>query len=206
MTVADIWKRLLILCLLSAPGLAAAKPTILVFGDSLSAGYGLAIEQSWPSLLVQRLTGAKLNYAVANASISGETTAGGRSRLPAALERFKPDVVVLALGANDGLRGLPVAQMRDNLIAMIDAVKARRARVLLIGMRLPPNYGADYDRQFEQSFTQVAKQQRVELLPFLLAPIAADANAFQADGVHPTAAAQPKILDHVWPALKAMLK
>ena len=177
-----------------------------MFGDSLSAGYGIAVEQSWPSLLVQRLTGANLNYAVANASISGETTAGGRSRLPAALKRFNPDVVVLALGANDGLRGLPVAQMRDNLVAMIGAVKARRARVLLIGMRLPPNYGADYDRQFEQSFSQVAKQERVALLPFLLAPIAADANAFQADGVHPNAAAQPKILDHIWPALKAMLK
>jgi acyl-CoA thioesterase-1 len=206
MTVADIWKRLLILCLLSAPGLAAAKPTILVFGDSLSAGYGLAVEKSWPSLLVERLTSNKLNYAVANASISGETTAGGRSRLPAALERFKPDIVVLALGANDGLRGLPVAQMRDNLVAMINIARSHRARVLLVGMRLPPNYGADYDRQFEQSFTQVAKQEKVELLPFLLAPIAADANAFQADGVHPNAAAQPKILDHVWPVLKPLLK
>lgn len=196
----------MILCLLSAPGLAVAKPTILVFGDSLSAGYGIAVEQSWPSLLVQRLTDAKLNYAVANAGISGETTAGGRSRLPAALERFKPEVVVLALGANDGLRGLPVTQMRDNLVAMIDAAKARGARVLLIGMRLPPNYGADYERQFEQTFTWVAKQEKVELLPFLLAPVATDANAFQADGVHPTAAAQPKILDHVWPALKPLLK
>lgn len=196
----------MIFCLLSAPAFAAAKPTILVFGDSLSAGYGLAVEQSWPSLLSQRLDNAKLNYTVANASISGETTAGGRTRLPAALDHFKPDVVVLALGANDGLRGLPVAQMRDNLVAMIDAAKTRRARVLLIGMKLPPNYGPDYARQFEQSFAQVAKQEKVQLLPFLLAPIAADSNAFQADGVHPTAPAQPRILDHVWPALQPLLK
>jgi acyl-CoA thioesterase I len=206
MTAADIWKRLLILCLLSAPVLAAAKPTILVFGDSLSAGYGLAIEQSWPSLLEQRLDSTKLNYAVANASISGETTAGGRSRLPAALERFRPNVVILALGANDGLRGLPVAQMRDNLAAMIGAAKARHARVLLVGMKVPPNYGPDYTRQFEQSFTQIAKQQKVELLPFLLAPIAADSSDFQADGIHPNATAQPKLLDHIWPALKPLLK
>lgn len=196
----------MILCLLSAPVLAAAKPTILVFGDSLSAGYGLAIEQSWPSLLEQRLDSTKLNYAVANASISGETTAGGRSRLPAALERFRPNVVILALGANDGLRGLPVAQMRDNLAAMIGAAKARHARVLLVGMKVPPNYGPDYTRQFEQSFTQIAKQQKVELLPFLLAPIAADSSDFQADGIHPNATAQPKLLDHIWPALKPLLK
>jgi len=176
-----------------------------VFGDSLSAGYGIPTERSWPSLLDRRLAEARLDYQIANASISGETTAGGLSRLPAALDRFKPKIVVLALGANDGLRGLPTAQMRDNLNAMIDLARARRARVLLIGMRLPPNYGPDYDRDFEQSFVSVASGAKVPLLPFLLAPIAAEFKYFQADGIHPTAAAQIRILDHVWPALKPLL-
>ena len=186
--------------------MAAAKPTILVFGDSLSAGYGIAVERSWPSLLNRQVAEAGLDYSVDNASVSGETTAGGRSRLPAALDRFKPSVVVLALGANDGLRGLSLAQMRDNLAAMIDAARARHARVLLVGMKLPPNYGADYSRDFEQSFALVATRAKVPLLPFLLAPIATDARSFQADGIHPTAAAQFRILDHVWPALKPLLK
>jgi acyl-CoA thioesterase-1 len=206
MTAIDICIRLLILCLLSAPAAARAEATILVFGDSLSAGYGLATGQSWPALLGKRLAETKPGYAVANASISGETTAGGRSRLPAALQRFRPAIVILVLGANDGLRGLPLAQMRDNLTAMIDAAKARRARVLLVGMKLPPNYGPDYDRGFEDSFRLVAKREKVALLPFLLAPIAANLNAFQADGLHPTAAAQDAILDHVWAALKPLLK
>jgi acyl-CoA thioesterase I len=206
MIAADICKRLFLLCLLAAPALARAEATILVFGDSLSAGYGIAVQQSWPSLLGKRIADHRLGYAVANASVSGETTAGGRTRLPAALQRFQPNVVILALGANDGLRGLPLAQMRDNLTAMIDAAKARRAQVLLVGMRLPPTYGPDYDRRFEQSFQSVAKREKVPLLPFLLAPIATDPDAFQADGLHPTAAAQGKILDHLWPALQPLLK
>jgi len=177
-----------------------------VFGDSLSAGYGLTTGQDWPSLLDKRLAKAKLGYRVVNASISGETTAGGRARLPAALRRLKPSVVILALGANDGLRGLSLTQMRNNLTAMIDAAKAHRARVLLIGMKLPPNYGPDYDRRFEEGFRRVAKREKVALLPFLLAPIATDLNAFQADGLHPTAAAQAAVLDHVWPALRPLLK
>lgn len=196
----------MILCLLSASAAARADATILVFGDSLSASYGIAVDQSWPSLLNRRLAEARLGFAVANASISGETTFGGRSRLPAALQRFKPAIVILALGANDGLRGLPPAQMRDNLMAMVEAAKANGTRVLLVGMKLPPNYGPDYDRQFEQSFRAVASREKVPLLPFLLAPIAADADAFQSDGLHPTAAAQPKILDHLWPALQPLLK
>jgi len=183
-----------------------SNPSILVFGDSLSAGYGIAIEQSWPSLLAKRLEDSRPNWSVSNASISGETTAGGRARFDAALERVHPAVVVIALGANDGLRGLPVVQMRDNLAAMVRAAKARKARVLLIGMKLPPNYGPDYVRQFEQAYERIATDEKVSLLPFLLAPIALDAGAFQSDGLHPTAAAQPKLLDYVWTGLTPLIK
>jgi acyl-CoA thioesterase-1 len=185
---------------------AAAPPALLVFGDSLSAGYGIAAAQSWPALLQERLRAEKFPHAVINASISGETTAGGRSRLPAALDRHRPKLVVLALGANDGLRGLPLAQTRDNLFAMTRAAQAAGARVLLVGMHLPPNYGPDYTREFNALFATVASQKKTALLPFLLEPIALDDAAFQADRLHPTAAAQPKILDHVWQTLKPMLK
>lgn len=185
--------------------------SILIFGDSLSAGFGLARNQSWPALLEQRLKTATPPLALTNASISGETSAGGRSRLPAALDRIKPAIVVIALGANDGLRGLPTSQLRDNLLAMVRAAKAAKARVLLVGMRLPPNYGADYTTAFSLVFTTVAKQEKVPLLPFLLEAIASKPNAtdlgnFQADGLHPSAAAQPKILDHVWTALEPVIK
>ena len=185
---------------------ATVAPTILVFGDSLSAGHGLANGQAWPTLLQQRLQAEKLPHAVANASISGETSAGGKSRLPAALDRFKPAVVVIALGANDGLRGLPPAQLRDNLLAMARAAKAKKARVLLVGMRLPPNYGSQYTDAFARAYTTVAKQEKLPLLPFLLEPIAADRGNFQPDGLHPVASAQPRILDHVWTALGPLLK
>jgi len=180
--------------------------TILILGDSLSAGYGIAVEQSWPALLQQRLEREKRPYIVANASISGETTAGGRARLDLALKRQQPTLLVLALGANDGLRGLPVAQMRANLQAMIRAAKKAGAQVLLVGMKLPPNYGAAYTRDFETTFVELAQEEKTALVPFLLEPIAADAAAFQADGLHPTAAAQPRILGHLWPALAASLK
>jgi len=181
-------------------------PTILIFGDSLSAGHGLANGQSWPSLLGQRLQAENSPYTVVNASISGETTAGGRTRLPAALERTKPAVVIIALGANDGLRGLPVKQLKENLVAMARVSKGARARVLLVGMRLPPNYGAAYTEEFDRAFATVAKQEKLPLLPFLLEPVAADRANFQPDGLHPVAATQSKILDHVWPALKPLLK
>lgn len=180
--------------------------TILVFGDSLSAGFGIAQDQAWPSLLAQRVKAKAPRYMVTNASISGETTAGGRSRLPEALQRFKPAVVVIALGANDGLRGQPVAELRHNLVAMIRASRETGARVLLVGMRLPPNYGKEYTDEFAGVFAAVAKQEKVALLPFLLAPVAADNASFQPDGLHPLAAAQPKILDHVWRALQPLLK
>lgn len=187
----------------SAPSWGAK--TLLVFGDSLSAGYGLRPESAWPSLLQARLAEKGLDYSVANLSISGETTAGGLSRLPAALRRHRPAAVILALGANDGLRGLPLAQMRANLDAMIAAAQAAGSRVLLVGMRLPPNYGP-YAGQFHASFAEVAKQRKVPEVDFLLAGIAEQPALFQPDGLHPTAEAQPHLLDNVWPQLVPLLK
>lgn len=198
--------RLPIFIFLFVTSLAAhATQTILVFGDSLSSGYGLAREQSWPSLLEQRLQTSHRAYAVVNASISGETTAGGLTRLPEALALHKPTILLFALGANDGLRGLPLAQMRANLTSMIRAAKQPGRKVLLIGMKLPPNFGPDYTAEFARSFKDVARAQKVPLLPFLLEPVAADPAAFQADNLHPVAEAEPKILDHVWKALKPLL-
>ena len=188
---------------LAAPAFAGGS--ILVFGDSLSAGYGLAREDSWPALLAARLRREGSAYSVVNASISGETTAGGRSRLAAALAASQPRVVVIELGANDGLRGLPVAQMEDNLRAMAGAARNSGAKVLLVGMKLPPNYGPDYLRSYEAAFRQVARQEKTAFLPFLLEPVAADPRNFQADGLHPVAAAQPALLEHVWKALKPLL-
>lgn len=199
--------RLLLSVLLLFMSLSARADTaLLVVGDSLSAGYGIPMERAWPSLLQQRLTDQRQPYRVVNLSISGDTSAGGRARLPEALARHRPGLVVLALGANDGLRGLPPVALRENLLAMIRAAQAAGARVLVIGMRLPPNYGPDYTAQFEAAFRDAARIGKAPLLPFLLAPIASDAGAFQADGLHPTAPAQPLILDHVWPALIPLLR
>ena len=191
------------LCFL-APSAIAAK-TILVLGDSLSAGYGIRPEQAWPSLLTQRLAERRIDYTVANLSISGETTAGGRSRLAAALATHQPAVVILALGANDGLRGLSIEQMRGNLEAMVSAAQKAGARVLVAGMRLPPNYGP-YAEQFVQSFADIAKTKKTALLPFLLEPVATRPELFQADRLHPTAEAQPLLLEHVWPKLQPLLR
>ncbi|MCK9382800.1 MAG: arylesterase [Sulfuritalea sp.] len=195
----------LLLPFLFSLAVSAAEQRILVYGDSLSAGFGIAVSQSWPALLGQRLQATGSRLTVTNASISGETTAGGRARFAAALGQFKPAVVILALGANDGLRGLPVAAMKDNLAFMVKLAKKHGARVLLVGMHLPPNYGPNYTQQFDAAFRDLARREKVALLPFLLEPIALDQNAYQADGLHPTAAAQPKILDHVWNALKPLL-
>jgi len=189
-----------------SPANAATESTLLVYGDSLSAGYGIGTQQSWPALLGPRLKETGSPLTVANASISGETTAGGRARFDAVLAQFKPAVVILALGANDGLRGLPVTEMKNNLSAMIAAARKSGAKVLLVGIRLPPNYGPTYTKSFEGGFRELSKAHKVTLLPFLLEPIAADRSAFQADGLHPTATVQPKILDHVWRALKPLLK
>ena len=194
---------LLLLCC-SLPA-AAAEQRILVYGDSLSAGLGIGVSQSWPALLGQRLQAQGSRFTVSNASISGETTSGGRARFAATLDQFKPAIVILALGANDGLRGLPVAAMQDNLYFMVKLAKKQKARVLLVGMHLPPNYGPKYTGEFHAAFRDLAKREKVALLPFLLEPIALDRNAYQADGLHPTAAAQPKLLDHVWSALQPLL-
>ncbi|MDR1995885.1 arylesterase [Azonexus sp.] len=195
---------LLIALLLGAPAALAAK-TILIVGDSLSAGYGLRPEQAWPSLLAGRLAEQRLDYSVVNISVSGETTAGGRSRLAPALQAHRPAVVVIALGANDGLRGLTLGQMRSNLEAMIAAAQKAGARVLLAGMRLPPNYGP-YADEFQATFADLARARKIALLPFLLEPVASRPELFQPDNLHPTAAAQPLILDHVWVALVPLLK
>jgi acyl-CoA thioesterase-1 len=194
--------------LLVAAGAVRAAPderVILVMGDSLAAGYGLAADQGWVSLLATRVTREHPGWRVINASISGETTAGGAARIAAELARVKPAVVVIELGANDGLRGLPVAQAQDNLARMARAASDAGAKVLLIGMRIPPNYGPDYTEAFAAMYGAVAGQFQAALLPFLLEPIARDRDAFQADNLHPVAAVQGQLLDHVYPALRPLL-
>lgn len=190
--------------LVLAPAAQAAR-TILVFGDSLSAGYGIRQEAAWPALLAKRLQEKRLDYTVVNASISGETTSGGRSRIDAALARHSPQVVILALGANDGLRGLPLEQMRDNLAGMVDRAQQNKARVLLVGQRIPPNYGA-YAVAFHDVFKQVAKSRKTPLVSFLLEGVATNARFFQSDALHPTAEAQPLLLDNVWSELAPLLR
>lgn len=185
---------------------AADPPTILVVGDSLSAGYGLPPGTGWTDLLQRRLKERGFTHRVVNASISGDTTAGGRSRLPALLARHHPAIVVLELGANDGLRGGNLAVSRDNLVAMTAAAKAAGARPVIVGMQLPPNYGPAYTGQFDAMFAEVAKAQGVPLVPFFFDGFAKDRELFQSDGLHPTEAAQPKLLDNVWPTLERLLK
>lgn len=180
--------------------------SILILGDSLSAGFGIAQQQSWPNLLEQRLQTQGYPYRVANISISGETTRGGLSRLAPALKQHRPEIVVVALGANDGLRGLPLEQMRGNLSAIVQLSKNSHARVLLLGMQLPPNYGADYTRKFGQIYPDLARQHRITLAPFLFAGFADRREAFQNDGLHPTADAQALMLDNVWRGLGPLLK
>ena len=195
----------LIVCLLLAAPTAQAARTILVFGDSLSAGYGIRQDDAWPALLAQRLQQKRFDYNVVNASISGETSSGGRSRLPAALDKHAPAVVIIALGANDGLRGLPLATLRDNLSNMTASAQQKKARVLIVGQRLPPNYGA-YAQQFDKVFGEVAKARKAALVDFLLEGIADQPRFFQADNLHPTREAQPRLLDNVWPGLEPLLK
>jgi acyl-CoA thioesterase-1 len=192
---------------LVVPALAsAAEKSILVFGDSLSAAYGIPQARGWVALLGERLKREHPDYIVANASVSGETTAGGLARLPQSLSTHKPTIVILELGANDGLRGLPIAEMKKNLAAMIGRAKKSGARVLLVGMKLPPNYGPDYADAFEAAFADLAKRERVALLPFLLEGIAEKQELFQGDRIHPTAQAQPQIAERVWQALAPLLR
>ena len=187
---------------------AADAPVILVVGDSLSAEYGLKAGAGWVALLQARLAQQKKPHRVVNASISGDTTAGGRSRLPAALRTHKPAIVILELGGNDALRGLPLSGTRDNLLAMARAAQAAGAKVIVVGMQVPPNYGGTYGREFEGLFAEVAKATRAGLVPFLLKGVADRADAlewFQPDRIHPLARAHPTMLDNVWPALQPLL-
>ena len=197
--------RFLLILLLTAPPLAMAAPTILIYGDSLSAGYGLALDQSWAHLLQQRLQRSGYSHAVVNASISGETTSGGLARIEQALTEYHPNIVILELGANDGLRGLSLQEMRQNLTSMIEACRRHRARVLLLGMRIPPNYGPRYTTDFMESFPELAKAHGVALVEFMLAGVAGHTELIQEDGLHPTARAQPKLLDNLWPRLLPQL-
>lgn len=183
----------------------ASPPTVMVFGDSLSAAYGLDASQGWVALVGERIGREHPGWRVVNASISGETSAGGAARVVGELSRVRPAVVVIALGANDGLRGLPLPETRRNLARMIGAAQGVGAKVLLVGMRMPPNYGAEYTRAFEGTYRELAQLFGTAFLPFLLEPIALDRDAFQQDNLHPVAGAQPMLRDHVWGALEPLL-
>lgn len=189
--------------MLAVPALAAR--TVMVFGDSLSAAYGLSSGEGWVSLLAARLAKARPPWEVVNASVSGETTAGGLSRLSGDLKRHHPSVVLIELGANDALRGQPVASMRANLRRMIALVRQARAQPVLVGIMIPPNYGIDYAREFRELYPALAREERVPLVPFLLDGVVGHAELFQPDQLHPTAAAQPRVLDNVWPTLEPLL-
>jgi acyl-CoA thioesterase I len=197
---------LLLFFLVLSPLAAAASPgRILVYGDSLSASYGIGQQEGWVALLQERLRKSGLDYTVANASISGETTSGGATRIAQTLSREKPRVVIVELGANDGLRGLPVAQMKDNLNKIVRAAKSAGSRVLLVGMKMPPNYGPAYTREYEEAFRQLAREHKLALVPHFLEGIAERRELFQADQLHPTAQAQPILLEAVWKELRPLL-
>jgi acyl-CoA thioesterase-1 len=192
----------------SAAVLPHTRP-ILVVGDSLSAEYGLQRGSGWVALMQARLTAEKSEAKVVNASISGDTTSGGRSRLTALLSQHQPGIVIIELGANDALRGLPLDMTQDNLKSMTQAAQTAGAKVLLVGMQMPPNYGQDYSKRFAATFVDVSKQTKAALVPFLLKGVADAPNAtalFQADRIHPVEAAHPVILDNVWPSVKKLLK
>jgi acyl-CoA thioesterase-1 len=184
----------------------AAEKSILVVGDSVSAAFGIAQARGWVALLGERLKRERLNYSVVNASVSGETTAGGAARLKPALDKHRPAVVIIELGGNDGLRGMPVEGMKKNLSAMIEQSRKSGARVLLVGMQMPPNYGPQYTGQFERAFSDLAKQHKVALVPFLFEDLGVWRDYFQLDGIHPTAEAQPVMLETIWKRLRPLLK
>ncbi|WP_145647959.1 arylesterase [Pseudoduganella lurida] len=199
---------MLLLCCSAASAASAysAPKTLLVVGDSLSAEYGLTRGAGWVALLERRLQAQKADIRIVNASVSGETTSGGRTRLPALLAKHRPDIVVIELGANDGLRGLPVAAAEINLRAMTKTAQASGARVLLVGMRIPPNYGRDYSEKFFAMFRTVSRDEKADLAPFMLNGVAEKAEMFQADRLHPLASAHPIILGNIWPHLQPLLK
>ena len=193
------------LILAAAPSFAAAS-TILVFGDSLSAAYGVPQDRGWAKLLEKRLRDDGYDYRVANASVSGETTSGGAGRLESALQTHRPDIVVIELGANDGLRGQSLDLMRRNLEHMIDASRRAKAQVLLVGMRLPPNYGTAYTEKFRETYADLARSKKTAFVPFLFEGFAENGRYFQPDRLHPTSEAQAMMLDTVWKGLKPLLR
>ena len=197
---------MLLSCCVAVPAPAAAAPAILVWGDSLSAAYGLEASQGWVALLDARLKARGYDYTVVNGSVSGETTAGGLTRLPEALKEHKPAIVLLELGANDGLEGLPVKLMQDNLGRMIMLSRKAGAQVLLLGILMPPNYGPAYTREFRDAYLDLARRYQLPFLPFLLEGVAQHRELLQADGKHPKAEGEPKVLDNVWPKLVPLLK
>ena len=190
---------------LPAGAQSATSRTIVVLGDSLSAGYGIKVQEGWVNLLAQRLTTEGYGYKVVNASVSGETTQGGVSRLPRVLELHKPEIVIVELGGNDGLRGLPLANSRENLQRAITLARAAQAKVLLVGMMIPPNYGPRYAQEFRDIFAGLATRNSVALVPFLLDEVALKPEFMQDDGIHPNAKGQPRMLENLWPRLKPLL-
>jgi acyl-CoA thioesterase-1 len=194
---------LLIIC--GAAAHAAPVPTVMVFGDSLSAGYGIDVDQSWTSLLQSRLQAKGYEHRVINASISGETTEGGKTRIPSALENFAPDLVILELGGNDGLRGFPPDVMKSNLRNIIETTRASGAAVVLLGIRIPTNYGPRYTDAFEGVYRDLAAELDVPWIEFFMENVALDESLMQDDGIHPNAEAQPILLDNAWPIIEATL-
>ncbi|GGX01114.1 arylesterase [Pigmentiphaga litoralis] len=211
--------RLMAICCLAIPAVLPATnafaqttgaaggsaPVLMVLGDSLSAEYGIARGTGWVPLLDQRLKERKIDYRVVNASISGDTTSGGRSRLPALLKQHQPRLVIVELGANDALRGLALNMTEDNLNEIVSSSKRAGAQVVLVGMQIPPNYGRDYTQRFKDLFGKVADRQKVPLVPFLLEGVAQQPAMFQADRLHPLSSAQPTILENVWPTIAPLL-
>jgi acyl-CoA thioesterase-1 len=199
-------QSLLLLTVFSVASAAGPGPrTIVVLGDSLSAGYGIPVQQGWVKLLEQRLAKEGYGYRVVNASVTGETTQGGLARLPRALEQHKPALVILELGGNDGLRGLPLAASRDNLARMIELSQKAKAKVLLVGMMMPPNYGPRYAGEFREMYPALAKKYSVAFTPFLLDRVALNPELMQDDGIHANAKGQPRMLENVWPGLQPLL-
>ncbi|MDD2833285.1 MAG: arylesterase [Methylotenera sp.] len=181
-------------------------PKILVYGDSLSAAYGIPQQQGWVALLQKKLHDQNYRYTVINASISGETSSGGNTRIKSVLANAQPSIVILALGSNDGLRGLPIDEMKNNLHQIIIACKKQGAKVLIVGMKMPPNYGAKYTSSFHESFKSLSRQHNASLVPFMLENIATSPDRMQKDGLHPNADGQVILLENIWPKLQSMLK
>ena len=196
---------LFVFALILPAAISAGNATILVLGDSLSAAYGIEQNAGWVGLLQRRVQQTAPRYQVINASISGDTTSGGLARLSRALDIHQPEIVIVELGANDGLRGLSLGEIKKNLAAIIEQILSRKARLLLVGIRLPPNYGPDYTRKFHDIYADLAKRYRIPLAPFLLEGVAGNPELMQQDGLHPRAAAQSKVLENVWPVLEPML-